>query len=182
MKMIIFLFFWMFFLFGCGNTVNIPVSVPETTPTPTPIAEKEKENTPVVTPTPMPSPVIVASSTPTPTPEITPTPSATPTPTPVISTCTLNQSGSSTRAYTNTHNGQPFTFTIQGSISCTNGMPDLFTLFSWQIQNYCNIVQAPQACELSMSEITGSFSVKSQTVNHKYVLPVLTVVIPSNYY
>lgn len=171
---------------GCGNTIQVdypatpsPVPVPASSPIPEP--EKVQEEKPieiVVTPTPIPVPSVSPVPTITPIPTVTPTP----TPTPIVPNCTLSQTGSQSQAYTNSHNHQPFTFTIQGSISCTKGNPDLFVLFAWQIENYCNVVAAPQHCELTMSAITGSFSVVSQTVNHKYVLPVLTVPIPASYY
>ncbi len=172
-------FIFIVMLAACG-TPTIQVDYPAT-PVPTPVVSEN--STPTPSPT-TPSATAIPSPTPsaTPTPSPSPSPTPTPTPTPQPSNCVLSQVGSQSRGFTNTHNGQPFIFTIQGSISCTNGNPDLFTLFAWQIQNYCNVAAFPTHCELTMGSITGSFSVTSQTNNHNYVLPVLTVPIPNTYY
>jgi hypothetical protein len=128
----------------------------------------------------------VAQNDPTP----TATPSATPTPTPTPG-CTIDSSGSSSQGFTNTFNGQPYTVTIQGTLTCTDGTPNPFTLFSFEIDNYCDTSSPEgrngQNCTITEESIVnngdGTFSVEVNTTNVTGdVYPEIATLIPSSNY
>ena len=146
-----------------------------------------------VTPTPTATATPVVTATPTDAPTSTPVPTDTPT---VAPDCVLSSAGSVTSAYNQylgvygVYAGQNIPITIQGTLVCTDGNPDLFTLFASEIQTYCvDSVWAKGHCTLTMQAVTtnnGVVSVSVSTNNYAttygYVPAITTEEIPSQYY
>lgn len=162
--------FCILLLVACGKVPDVKIPVTET--------EKPKESEPTSTETPKvtePSPVPVVPES-VPVVVVDEEPEEEVEEPELITGCEMLPTGFQTKTYTNTHKNKTYSVNMSGRIFCRYEDPDLYELFSWQIDNYCNIIQYATVCTISVVqvyEVSGYWNAEIQINNSRFSVPLM---------